>query len=88
MGLHYGAARSANSVATVWANQFPRAVSRAYALPRSIVRVSMPSRPRSAIVTPAMGLSPASADGAAQTPHLAQEIGFVSSIRHLIYQTA
>jgi hypothetical protein len=55
MGLHYKAARSANSVATVRANQFPRAVSRADALPRSIVRVSIPSRPRSATVAPEMG---------------------------------
>jgi hypothetical protein len=33
--VHYGTARSANSVTTVRANQLPRAVSRAYALPWS-----------------------------------------------------
>ena len=67
--VHYGTARSANSVTTVLANQLPRAVSRAYALPWSTLSVSMPSRPRSATVAPEMGLSPTLADGAVQTPH-------------------
>ena len=64
---HYGVACSATSVATVRANQFPRGVSRA--LSRSVLSVSMPSRPRSATVTPEMGLSPTLADGGDQTPH-------------------
>ena len=67
--VHYGTARSANSVTTVRANQLPRVVSRAYALPWSTLSVSMPSRPRSATVAPEMGLSPTLADGAVQTPH-------------------
>src|ERR1700730_9512057 len=67
--VHYGAARSANSVTTVRANQLPRAVSRAYALPWSTLSVSMPSRPRSATVAPEMGLSPTLADGTVQIPH-------------------
>ena len=64
----HGTARSANSVTSVRANQLPRAVSRAYALPWRTLRVSMPSRPRSATVAPEMGLSPTPADGAVQTP--------------------
>ena len=56
-GRHYGAARSANSVTTVRANQPPRVVSRACALSRRTLSVSMPSRPRSATVAPEMGLS-------------------------------
>jgi hypothetical protein len=67
--VHYGTARSANSVTSVLANQLPRAVSCAYALPWSTLSVSMPSRPRSATVAPEMGLSPTPADGAVQTPH-------------------
>jgi hypothetical protein len=68
MGPRYKAARSANSVATVPANQFPRTVSRAEALPPSTVRVSIPSRPRSATVAPETGFSPVLAHGAVQTP--------------------
>ena len=48
---------SALSVTTVRANHIPRVVSRADALPWSMLNVSMPSRPRSATVTPKMGLS-------------------------------
>jgi hypothetical protein len=65
----YLAARSTISATTVRANQFPRAVSRAEALPWSTLSVSNPSRPRSATVTPEMGLSQVLADGAIQTPH-------------------
>jgi hypothetical protein len=67
--LHHGLDRSAISVTAVRANQLPRAVSRAEAFPSSMLRVSMPSRPRSATVTPEMGLSQTLADGVAHAPH-------------------
>ena len=66
--LRYGAARSAISVTAVRANQLPRVVSRADALPGSMLSISMPSRPRSATVTPETGLSKVLADSAVQAP--------------------
>jgi hypothetical protein len=52
------------------ANHIMPALSRADALPRSMLRVSMPSRPRSATVRPEVGLlSRALADGEVHTPH-------------------
>ena len=68
-GLHQGAQRSAISVTAVRANQLPRVVSRADAVPASLQSVSMPSRPRSATVRPEIGLSSALAENAAQAPH-------------------
>jgi hypothetical protein len=71
--LHHGAACSALSAAAVRANQLPRAVNRADALPWRTLSVSMPSRPRSATVPPETGLSPALADGVVQTPHCCKD---------------
>src|SRR5439155_14699105 len=68
-GIHHGLDRSAISVTAVRANQFPRVVSRAEAFPSSMLRVSMPSRPRSATVMPKIGLSQTLADGVAHAPH-------------------
>src|ERR1700730_14729957 len=68
--LRYGAARSAISISVtaVRANQLPRAVTRADALPWRMLSISMPSRPRSATVTPETGLSWVLADDALQAP--------------------
>ena len=66
--LCYGAARSAISVTAVLANQLPRVVSRADALPWRMLNISIPSRPRSATVTPETGLSSVLADDALQAP--------------------
>src|SRR5256885_15622161 len=66
--LHHGAERSVISVTAVRANQLPRAVSRADAVPASLHSVSMPSRPRSATVLPKIGLSQAPPDGTAHAP--------------------
>ena len=64
--LHHGLDPSAISVTIVRANQLPRAVSRADAVPASLQSVSMPSRPRSATVMPEIGLSQALVEDAAQ----------------------
>src|SRR5205823_3022038 len=66
--LHHGADPLWISVTAVRANQLPRAVSRADALPASLQSVSMPSRPRSATVMPKIGLSRSLADDAAHAP--------------------
>jgi hypothetical protein len=64
----YGTARSAISVTAVRANELPRVVSCADALPLRVISISMPSRPRSATVTPETGLTWVLADDALQAP--------------------
>ena len=66
--MRYGVSRSAISVTAVRANQLPRVVSRADALPWRMLNISIPSRPRSATVTPETGLSSVLADDALQAP--------------------
>src|SRR6516165_3485855 len=67
---------SARPVAAVRANQLPRGVSAATACLPVTVTVTMPSRARSATVTPKMGRSPACAAGDFHTPmHLCKHSG-------------
>src|SRR5438552_4661406 len=66
--LHHGPDLSAISVTAVRANQLPRLVSRADAVPSTSLSASMPSRPRSVTVRPEIGLSRALADYAAHAP--------------------
>jgi hypothetical protein len=60
LGHPHGLAADAISAAAVLANQLPRVVNRAEALLPSTDTVSMPSRLRSATVTPAIRLPQAS----------------------------
>jgi hypothetical protein len=66
--------RDAISAAAVLANQLPRGVNRAKALLPSTDTVNMPSRMRSATVTPAIRLPQAWADCEVHTPHRLERV--------------